>query len=189
MSGHLRAQGEIRIKRAKVPNRGEKSHFREETIRSALGLTGAEFVNFQQGVDGQSGVADRRTFRRGSMLGDYLEIATGTFNSIGVAVAALAFHRKFIRRSKFIQGKAFAVQSDGLPFRLGNLHKVATHAGEANRLCRSRAGIRGGHLLEIKIIDTEKKCRGNENDGQGSHCFSVPRCCTPGKRFVGKGYQ
>ena len=41
-------------------------------------------------------------------------------------------------------------------FRLRDLQEIAAHAGEADRLRRRRAFIRGRHLLQISAVDDKK---------------------------------
>src|SRR5882724_7911276 len=53
--------------------------------------------------------------------------------------------------------------------RFSNLHKVATHACEANCLGRSRRLVRRRHLLQTKIINPEEDRGGYQNSSKCTH--------------------
>src|SRR6267143_6780156 len=53
--------------------------------------------------------------------------------------------------------------------RLCNLHKVATHACEADCLGRSRPFVRRRHLLQVIMINAEEDRGGHQNSDKSAH--------------------
>jgi hypothetical protein len=52
---------------------------------------------------------------------------------------------------------------------MGNQQEVLADANEANGLRRRRAFIRGGHFLEIEMIDAKHKRSAEKNGDETSH--------------------
>lgn len=52
---------------------------------------------------------------------------------------------------------------------MGNQQKVFADANEADRLCGRGAFVRGGHFLEIEVIDAKHKRSTEKNGDETSH--------------------
>src|SRR5271154_6622736 len=55
-------------------------------------LAGGDFVDLHEGIDSQSGIANRGIRRRGRMFGNDLKVRSRALDPIGVAIPPLALH-------------------------------------------------------------------------------------------------
>jgi hypothetical protein len=97
------------------------------------------------------------------------EIAARTFDRVRVTVALVAEHRQGIGGGQVVQRSAVPVRRDVPPFRLRDLQKVAADARQADGLGRRRSLVRRGHLLQIKMINTEENRGRNQNSNKSTH--------------------
>ncbi len=149
------------------------------------------FADLHVLVDGEDGVADRRIWRRGSVVRDYGEFAA--FAATDFVGVALAFGTRKVHgagRREFVERDAVAVRSDVGAFGLCDLREVHPNAGEAYGLGGSSTGVGGGHSLEGIEIDTGGDGDRNEESDKGSHGKSVPgrpaaRNCSKGQSAPG----
>ena len=89
-----------------------RSHSRDTNSggkSSAAELAGVDFVDFHEGIDSQSGIADWGIRWGGRMFGDDLKVGSGTLDAIGVAFPPLALHGERVRGGKFVEREALAV--------------------------------------------------------------------------------
>ena len=121
------------------------------------------------GVDGEVGVADGGAGGSGGMARGGGEIAAGTFDGVGVAVALSAAHVEIVGGNELVERSAVAVRSDVSAFGLGDLQQVAANTNETDGLRGGRAAISGRHLLQIDAIDDKEKSRCDHNAQNGAH--------------------
>jgi hypothetical protein len=135
-----------------------------------------DFVDVHGGIYGEVGIADGGAGRGGGVVGRDCEIAAGTFDGVGVAVALGAGHVEIVGRDELTERSAIAIRSDVATFGLGDLEEVAANADQADGLRWSRAAIRGWHLLQVDAIDDKEKSGRNHNAQNRAHSEIVAPC-------------
>jgi len=85
------------------------------------------------------------------------EIQARTFNGVRVPVTLGAGHGKSIGGDEFVKRSALGVGGDVEAFGHGDLQEVASNASQGDGLRRSRAFIRGRHLLQREVIYGKEK--------------------------------
>jgi hypothetical protein len=137
------------------------------------------FADLQVLIDGQNGVANRGVGRSWRVMSDDGKVgAFAAFDFVGVAVALSASEIHGARRGEVVAGTAMAVGSDESTLGLRDLHEVHPHAGEADGLRRSGAGVRGWHPFKIEEIDPAGDGKGNQERYEVLHRRSVARQAT-----------
>jgi hypothetical protein len=132
-------------------------------------------------VNGERGIADGRTRGGRSVTCRDAEVATRTLDGISIAVPLATRHGQGVRGNELVERSAMAVLRDVAALPLGNLHKIAAHASQADCLRRGRAFIAHRHLLEIVVIHAKEKSTRNENRDQGTHTRSLALDSSAGK--------
>lgn len=74
------------------------------------------------------------------------------------------------------------VSGDIAAFGLGDLQEVASNAGQADGLGWSSAAVRGGHALQIEVIDNEEKGSTYQKADKSAHERIVARALLHFKR-------
>ena len=119
------------------------------------------------------------------MVGDDREFAAAAaMNVVGVAVTFSSGQIYEARGGEFIERHAVLVGRDIGALGLCDLCEIHANASEADGLSWSGSGIRSGHLLYVKEINTTHDDGCHEDKRKSSHERSVAQAGNRDKRFV-----
>jgi hypothetical protein len=126
-------------------------------------------VNLHVVVDGQIGIANGRTRRRGLVAGADAELFARAINRISVATAAGARHWQITGRCELAERSTSAIQDDKSALGGSDLQQIRADSRQGYGLRWSRTFVSRGHFLKIKMKSAVCHGGSNENNGQGFH--------------------
>src|SRR5258708_1713696 len=134
-----------------------------------------DIVNLHGGIDGEIGIANGGAGGCGQMTSRGGKFTTGTFHSVGIAVAFGTGHGKRMGRNEFVERSAMAIHGNVAALRLGNLQEVGSNARQADGLRRSRTFVRRRQSVQREVIDDKEKGRTDQQSDKRAHERIVTR--------------